>query len=679
MEAQPRPKYENMIPPNLLEALSRESRRVEGCPGLMVNERLLKEKSPLETLEAQRFICTLYERCATELYKVLQQRVIDRALIDERTASYVEENQDLEYLSPNYKTVLGVRDPQGRLVVGPYPTDGKDESTRRVKVPSWLAGDQITLFGPPDTEKMSINAMNALHHKLPNEPQIVAELVESSGLVPRWGADSEDSKTPMMANLLKANENLKECYDGSLTFFDERKGKTYQINKEKRSLPVKRIPGLALPDGYHLYEGLPLPLHLYDFALHLYHNRQTPEALAFYIPKLENEEEARYLAHMIVQAEALLQSIETNYQLGSVKLFIVFENPRAIFRIREIADALYPYFVGGSLGWHDFLASTARLFKNDPRYQIPVKADPDIVIKHIRESHSILCEALKPMGGIAIGGMYGTLYEDHNQASFEVSMVGYIRDVCTQLKRGLDGFWVAHPNFVRVGIALVHAWRLYEKSLEGSELKALISALVPRESEREPLLRFVFGDDVLGLSQDHPLYQRGVLAADIETSEMIANSDDEEVRYNIFQALQYLTDWLCGNGCVALPARLKNSVGESIFVRVMDDLATTERSRWELWAELSHGRVSRETFERILSEEVEFIRAGQDGSTKKIQIHWRGEAARWYPIAIHCLRELVLNKDPVEFVPELILPLTYDLVREHDDPWAFLQSLKGDH
>ena len=120
-----------------------------------------------------------------------------------------------------------------------------------------------------------------------------------------------------------------------------------------------------------------------------------------------------------------------------------------------MADALYPYFLGGSLGWHDFLASAARLFKNDPEYRIPVKADPNIVIENIRESHKILVESLAPINALKIGGMYGVLFENGNPASFEACMVGFVKDVVTQLKRGLDGFWVAHPDFMRVGIALV--------------------------------------------------------------------------------------------------------------------------------------------------------------------------------------------------------------------------------
>ena len=169
-----------------------------------------------------------------------------------------------------------------------------------------------------------------------------------------------------------------------------------------------------------------------------------------------------------------------------------------------------------------------------------------------------------------------------------------------------------------------------------------------------------------------------MLAADIEVSDVIANHDELEVRYNVFQALQYLADWLCGNGCVALPAQLTNRNGEPVFVRIMDDLATTERSRWELWAEVNHGRVSVETFERILAEEVAFIQADQDSDIKRVQVRWRGEAARWYPIAVDLLRQLVRDPNPVEFVSELLIPYTFDFVRDSANPQAVVEALIGD-
>lgn len=667
--------FGRMIPPQLLELLIKEATPHPNCPELLCSRDVINASSSLESSEALDLICSVYDQVAHRLGELLLRRVEDRAFIDERTCQLNQLNQGIPYLDPAYRTILGERDQQGRLILGPYSDE--ESAWSEVDVPLWLAGDQVTLFGPPDTAKMSINAMNALHHQLPDEPALITQLVEESNIDPRWGADSEDSKTPMIQSLLSANENLKGCFSQQIRFEDTTRGKVYSLREERLARPIKRIPGLALPNGHHLWRGRPIPFHIYDFVLHLFHNCSQPEALCFYVPKLENEEEAEYLKEMIACAEKLIQAHHPEYQIGSVRLFIVFENPRAIFRIREIAQALHPYFVGGSLGWHDFLASTARVFRHDPNYRIPVKADPNIVINHIKESHLILVDALKPIGGISIGGMYGTLYEDQNPASFEVSMVGYIKDVITQLKRGLDGFWVAHPNFVRIGIALVTAWRRFESGDHPDIVDQIVSALVPNEDELKPLLEFIHGDDVPGLVPEDPLYTRGVLAADVEPSDLISNSDEAEVRYNIFQALQYLADWLTGNGCVALPAKLKNVRGEEVFVRVMDDLATTERSRWELWAEVAHGRVSTDEFDRLLDEEANFIRAGIESGSKKIQVRWEGEAAKWYPTAIETLRALVLDPNPPEFVPELILPFTFSLLRDQSDPWSFVQSLRG--
>lgn len=666
------PYYLDYLSAPILRTLAAQAVQVEAVPGLQLTPGLQQRFPTIETDEALSFVCALYERTRDQLNQVLSQRAVDRAFMDQATSDCNAVNHQTLFHSEAYETVIGKRDAQGRIVVGPHPVTTQGSP---VRVPSYMAGEHVTLFGPPDTAKMSINAMNTLHRRLANEPPIVAALVESSGQVPRWGADNEDSKTPILANLLSATENLIGCFNRTLSFEDPRTGKAYTLAKSGLSKPIKRIPGLALPDGNHLLRGNPLPLHLLDFALHLFHNRRSPEALVFYVPKLETEEEAAYLYQLIQTAETTIMELEPDYRLGTVKLFIVFESPRSIFRIQEMAETLHPYFLGGSLGWHDFLGSTARLFKNDPNYRIPVKADPNIVINHIRESHQILVDSLRPLGAITIGGMYGVLYEDGNPASFEVSMVGYIKDVTTQLKRGLTGFWVAHPNFVRLGIALVEAWRRHEREADDPSLEQLIRALVTDQDELKPLLDFVFGPDMPGLKAGDPLYERGVLAADIEISDFIANDDPREVRYNVFQAIQYLADWLSGNGCVALPAVMTNIRGEEVFVRIMDDLATTERSRWELWAEVRHGRVSVDLFEEILAEEIAFIRNNSETPTKRVQVRWEGEAARWYPMAEKLLRQLVTDPEPVEFATELLMPFTLDFVRNADDPWSTVCSL----
>ena len=77
-----------------------------------------------------------------------------------------------------------------------------------------------------------------------------------------------------------------------------------------------------------------------------------------------------------------------------------------------------------------------------------------------------------------------------------------------------------------------------------------------------------------------------------------------------------------------------------------------------------------------VDEEIAFIREDRAEPTKKVQVKWSGEAARWYPIAIKILKDLVLANNPVEFATELLMPYTLPKVREHHDPYAYVASLK---
>ena len=81
------------------------------------------------------------------------------------------------------------------------------------------------------------------------------------------------------------------------------------------------------------------------------------------------------------------------------------------------------------------MASAARLHKEDASYRIPIKADPHIVVRNIRESHALLARVVAARGGIAIGGMYGVLPRgrDINEASVQAALVGFVRDVVTQV------------------------------------------------------------------------------------------------------------------------------------------------------------------------------------------------------------------------------------------------------
>jgi malate synthase len=621
----------------------------------------------LETKESLKFLCDLYDAVKDELNGVLNRRIRDRKFIDERTRALATFNIDFkrDFLSPDYKTVFGMEDGDGRIVFGPKSDHYCREGGNAVApIPEYLQGTHVTLFGPPDNAKLCINAMNAYHRKLKEEPPVVGELLKSSKMLPKWGADDEDSKTPMREDLISSGENLSACLDGTL------KLDGYILAETDRSLPLKRFPGLALPCFFLFYKSNPLPLHLYDFALHLFKNWHNPKALCFYVPKLENEEEARYIRFMIETAEKMIKSHHAQYKIGTIRLMIVLENPRAVFRAHEIMDELHPYFVGASLGWHDYLASTARLFKEDHNYRIPVKADPNIVIKYIKASHDLLAQVVGSRGGIKIGGMYGILPTSNDlfSPSFQITMKGYIKDVVTQFKRDLSGFWVAHPDFVRLGLALVEAWSIH-KSGDSSKLDTLVTSLLQPEHHQE-ILSFIHGDDIQGLDKSDPLYPRSLIVADIKESSYIANNHPDEIRYNVFQSLQYITDWLSGNGCVALPSQING-----VPVRVMDDLATAERSRWEVWHEIYHGRFSVEEFLKIAREEYHFIRKDLSNDKKIVQVKWDERTEKWYPLALNLMIKLMTDKEPVEFATQLLLPFTMSAIRNAQDPWSKALSI----
>lgn len=644
---------------------------VVGVPDL----RQLGDTGGLENRASLQFLFDLYGVVKDELRAVLEQRVADRQFIDERTWACFELNAGLQigFRDVNYRTVIGQEDADGRIVIGPrsekYCRMGGGNAI--APLPDFLKGSHVTLFGPPDDAKLSINAMNALHRALDGEPAIVAELVKDFHGSVKWGADDEDSKTPRRDALIMSGENLTGCLDRTISHVDARTGKAYRLAADHLSVPIKRFPGLALPCAFLFNGSDPIPLHLYDFALHLFANWSNPEALVFYVPKLENEEEARYIHTMIKHAERMISSIHPQYRLGTVRVMIVLENPRAMFRLNEMMDALHPYFAGASLGWHDFLASTARLMKNDANYRIPVKADPNIVINHIKASHDLLAEVVGSRGGIKVGGMYGVLPSDADMhgASFQLAIKGFIKDVAAQMKRNLDGFWVAHPDFVRLGVALVEAWKR-SRSGEPAMFDRLVCALLLPEHHGE-VLDFIHGSDVRGLDREDFLYPRAMLVADGRESGSVANNSADEIRYNIFQSLQYLTDWLCGNGCVALPAQI-----DGVAIRVMDDLATAERSRWEVWHELHHGRFPAADFVRIAHEEVHFIRKDLSDARKIVQVKWNERTRKWYPVAMNLMMQLMASETPVEFATELLLPFTLDTIRDHEDPWAAVCAIE---
>lgn len=625
-----------------------------------------------ETVDGFKFVAKLYSLVKDDLESLRIQRIKDRKFIDQRIRATSLLNEKFNYHIDDigYTSILGQKDENGRVVIGPNTNEEgvaydylNSNGKLIAPLPNFLKGYHVTLFGLSNTKKSCEDAKNCFFKKLDDEPNIVSSLIETKGQVPpRWGVDSEDSQTPLRMGMVESNLNLNQYY--STTTNDK---------NNMAAQAFKRLPGLALDSTFCFYDGQAIPLHIYDFGLHLFKHYLNPEALVFYIPKIENEEEALYISKLISLSEKLIQSQFgiNSYQKGTVRVLVVLENARAIFRANEIADALYPYFCGASLGWHDFLASTARLYKESSSYRIPSKSDSSIVIKHVKASHELVARVIGGRGGLAIGGMYGILPTDKNK-SFQVVMEGFFKDVFTQLKRGLKGIWVPHSDFVRPGLALFEAWKLFEETKDKNAIIELINGYIVDKKKVSSLVNFVFGPDAGAFKKQTP---EALIVADLGKSINLNNSIDN-IRYNTFQSLQYLADWLAGNGCVSLPGKIQNE-----HVRILDDLATVERSRWEVWHEVKHGRLSLDELVKISHIELNFIRRDLGSIENKfVEVKYDQRTAKWYPIALEIWLKLTTETATIiEFVTELLLPFTSELLRYAEDPLRELLSIEPDN
>uniref|UniRef100_A0A7S1VT55 Allantoicase n=1 Tax=Sexangularia sp. CB-2014 TaxID=1486929 RepID=A0A7S1VT55_9EUKA len=111
-------------------------------------------------------------------------------------------------------------------------------------------------------------------------------------------------------------------------------------------------------------------------------------------------------------------------------------------------------------------------------------------------------------------------------------------------------------------------------------------------------------------------------------------------------------------------------------------MATTERSRWEVWAELAHGRFPLHRYLTLVHEEFRFIRDFVPANVpadapKRPAVLWDEGTAAWYAIARRILLLLTTSREPVEFATELLIPFTTAIVRNAADPWATALSLGG--
>lgn len=83
----------------------------------------------------------------------------------------------------------------------------------------------------------------------------------------------------------------------------------------------------------------------------------------------------------------------------------------------------------------------------------------EIVISSIKTSHELVAGMAENLGAVGLGGMYGVIPRDGNPESNLVAIIGLVKDVISQLRRGLHGFWIGYVPFIRPAIAIAQAFQ----------------------------------------------------------------------------------------------------------------------------------------------------------------------------------------------------------------------------
>jgi malate synthase len=377
-------------------------------------------------------------------------------------------------------------------------------------------------------------------------------------------ADFEDSNAPTWSNVIEGQINLRDAVRRTITFESPETKKRYALVAEPATLFV-RPRGWHLEEKHVLIDDRPVSASIFDFALYLFHNAEELRARGtgpyFYLPKLESHLEARLWNDVFVAAQELL-----GIPRGTIRATVLIETIMAAFEMDEVLWELREHSAGLNCGRWDYIFSFIKRFRNDPRCVLP---DRGLVTmeKHFLRSYSrLLIRTCHRRGVHAMGGMAAQIPIKNDPAANEAALARVRADKLREAGDGHDGTWVAHPGLVDIARA---------------EFDAIMTGANQIDRPLDDL--HITARDLLEVPEG-PITERGL-------------------RQNLEVGMHYLAAWLRGTGCVPIHD-------------LMEDAATAEISRTQVWQWLHHGArlddgrtIDLPLFRAVFAEEVAKIRA----------------------------------------------------------------------
>jgi malate synthase len=358
-------------------------------------------------------------------------------------------------------------------------------------------------------------------------------------------ADFEDANSPTWQNNVEGHVNLRDANEGTISL--DTGEKRYELAGDPAVLVV-RPRGWHLPEKHALVDGEPVSGSLFDFGLYVFHNRARPW---FYIPKLENHREARLWNQVFDFAED-----ELGLERGAIKATVLIETVLAAFEMDEILYELREHVVGLNAGRWDYLFSLIKKFRSRPDFLLPDRAQLTMTSPFMRAYTELLVKTCHRRGAHAMGGMAAFIPSRRDPEVNEHALAKVREDKVREAGDGFDGTWVAHPDLVPVA-AEIFDGVLGEKPNQVDRLRDDVD---------------VSASDLLELTVDG------------------AQITDDGLRTNVTVGIRYLESWLRGVGAAAID-------------NLMEDAATAEISRSQIWQWVHAGKVAPERVREVADAE----------------------------------------------------------------------------
>ena len=366
-------------------------------------------------------------------------------------------------------------------------------------------------------------------------------------------ADFEDANSPTWENVLGGQLNLTDAIERTISV--ETPEKSYALKDEVAVLLVR-------PRGWHLTErhvevgGTEASASLFDFGVYLARNaaRLAEQGTGpyFYLPKLESHLEARLWNDVFRFSQERL-----GIPQGTIKATVLIETILAAFEMEEILYELRDHSAGLNAGRWDYIFSAIKKFRDRDDFVLPDRAQVTMTVPFMRAYTELLVRSCHTRGAHAIGGMAAFIPSRRDAEVNEIALTRVREDKLRESGDGFDGTWVAHPDLVPVAMEVFDA-ALGER---------------PNQLERKREDVSTQADDLLNVS-----------ATPGEVTE-------DGVRANVSVGIRYIASWLSGVGAAAID-------------NLMEDAATAEISRSQIWQWVRHGRVARADVERIVADVV---------------------------------------------------------------------------